>query len=98
MKFPDAITVISDEVSQDLPVITAFLREFKLPGIELRSFNGRAFKDLTRADLAVAVLIVENGPMVVSHQEHDGIRLPAGNYLIGRQIESAGAEERVVED
>ena len=53
---------------------------------------------LTRADLAVAVLIVENGPMVVSHQEHDGIRLPAGNYLIGRQIESAGAEERVVED
>ena len=52
MKFPDAITVISDEVSQDLPVITAFLREFKLPGIELRSFNGRAFKDLTRADIA----------------------------------------------
>lgn len=52
MKFPDAITVISDEVSQELPVITAFLREFKLPGLELRSFNGRAFKDLTPADVA----------------------------------------------
>lgn len=52
MKFPDAITVISDEVSQELPVVTAFLREFKLPGLELRSFNGRAFKDLTSADVA----------------------------------------------
>jgi len=51
MKFPSAITVISDEVSQELPVVTAFLREFKLPGLELRSFNGRAFKDLTPADV-----------------------------------------------
>jgi hypothetical protein len=53
---------------------------------------------LTRADLAVGCLIVEHGPMVVSHQEHDGIRLPVGKYLIGRQVESAGAEERVVAD
>lgn len=52
MKFPESITVISDEVSQELPVVTAFLREFKLPGLELRSFNGRAFKDLTPADVA----------------------------------------------
>ena len=52
MKFPDNITIISDEVSQDLPVISAFVREFRLPGIELRSLNGRAFKDLTRADVA----------------------------------------------
>ena len=52
MKFPANITIISDEVSQDLAVIRAFLREFKLPGLELRSLNGRAFKDLTRADLA----------------------------------------------
>ena len=52
MNFPDHITLISDEVSQDLPVIRTFLREFKLPGIELRSLNGRAFKDLTRADVA----------------------------------------------
>ena len=52
MTFPDSITIISDEVSQDLAVLTAFLREFKLGGIELRSFNGRAFKDLTPGDLA----------------------------------------------
>lgn len=51
MKFPDHITIISDEVSQDLPVISAFVREFRLGGIELRSLNGRAFKDLTRADV-----------------------------------------------
>ena len=52
MKFPDRFTVISDEVSQDLPVLRAFVREFGLPGIELRSFAGRAFKDLTPADVA----------------------------------------------
>ncbi len=52
MKFPDNFTFIADEVSQDLPVLRAFVREFKLPGIELRSFAGRAFKDLTRDDVA----------------------------------------------
>src|SRR5258706_133406 len=53
MKFPDSFTFISDEVSQDLAVLRAFVREFQLPGIELRSFAGRAFKDLTREDVAV---------------------------------------------
>lgn len=53
---------------------------------------------ITRSDLAVACLVIEGGPMSVTHEEHDGIRLPAGSYLIGRQIESAGAEERVVAD
>lgn len=52
MTFPHSFTVISDEVSQDLPQIRAFLREFRLPGLELRSFQGRAFKDLTREDVA----------------------------------------------
>lgn len=53
---------------------------------------------LARTDLAVACLVVEDGPVVVQHEEHDGIRVPPGSYLIGRQIESAGAEERVVAD
>lgn len=53
---------------------------------------------LTRADLVIACLVVEGGPMSITHEEHDGIRLPPGNYLIGRQVESAGAEERVVAD
>ncbi len=53
---------------------------------------------ITRSDLAVALLVIEGGPMSVTHEEHDGIRLPVGRYLIGRQIESAGAEERVVAD
>ena len=52
MKFPDSITVISDEISQDLPDLVRFVREFRLPGIELRSMFGRAFKALTPADLA----------------------------------------------
>jgi hypothetical protein len=53
---------------------------------------------LTRSDLMVGALVVENGPMVITHQEHDGIRVPPGSYYIGRQVESAGAEERVVAD
>lgn len=53
---------------------------------------------ITRVDLAVAVLIVETGPMCLSHEEHDTIRIPPGAYLIGRQVESAGAEERIVAD
>src|SRR4051812_49348416 len=62
MTFPNSCTVISDEVSQDLPVLRAFLREFRLPGLELRSFSGRAFKDLTREDVAtIAAAAREEG-------------------------------------
>lgn len=53
---------------------------------------------LTRTDLCVGFLVVEGGPMTVSHEEHDGIRLPEGSYYIGSQVESAGAEERRVAD
>lgn len=53
---------------------------------------------LARADLIVAFLKVDNGPVVVSHEEHDAIRIPPGLYAVGRQVESAGAEERRVQD
>jgi hypothetical protein len=53
---------------------------------------------LTRADLAVGCLVVEGAPVTVSHEEHDAIVLPPGSYYVGRQVESAGAEERVVAD
>lgn len=55
-------------------------------------------KILTRADLAIGCLVIAGAPMAVTHEEHDGIRLPPGQYLIGRQVESAGAEERIVAD
>lgn len=53
---------------------------------------------MTRTDLVIACLVIEGAPMSVTHEEHDGIRLPVGRYLIGRQVESAGAEERIVAD
>ncbi len=53
---------------------------------------------LARADLVVAFLKVDTGPVVVSHEEHDAIRIPPGLYAVGRQVESAGAEERRVQD
>lgn len=53
---------------------------------------------LTRTDLAIGFLIVEGGSVVIRHEEHNGICLPPGNYYVGRQVESAGAEERIVRD
>lgn len=54
--------------------------------------------EFARADLLVGFLFVEGAPVVVTHPEHGGIRLPEGAYYCGRQIESAGAEERRVAD
>jgi len=53
---------------------------------------------LTRTDLAIGMLVVEGAPVTVSHEEHDSIKLPPGTYYCGRQVESAGSEERVVAD
>lgn len=55
-------------------------------------------KVLARSDLCVGFLVVEGGPVVITHDEHDGIRVPEGRFYIGRQVESAGAEERRVSD
>ena len=54
--------------------------------------------ELTRTDLAIGILVVEGGPVMLAHEEHDGIRIPPGSYYVGGQVESAGAEERRVAD
>jgi hypothetical protein len=53
---------------------------------------------LTRRDLTIGCLVVEGAPVTVTHEEHDSIRLPPGSYYVGRQIESAGAEQRLIGD
>jgi hypothetical protein len=53
---------------------------------------------LTRIDLAIGCLVVAGGSVVISHEEHDGIRLPPGNYYVGRQAESADGAQRFVQD
>lgn len=58
-------------------------------------------KILTRTDMFIGVLVVEGGGdigVVLKHQEHDSIRLTAGNYYIGHQIESYGEEIRKIQD
>lgn len=53
---------------------------------------------LLRTDLMIGFLHVDGGPVNLEHPEHDAIQLPEGTYYVGRQIESAGAEERIVAD
>jgi hypothetical protein len=58
----------------------------------------RSLKWLLRTDLMIGFLKVEGGPVNLRHPEHDMIKLPTGTYYVGRQVESAGAEERQVKD
>jgi hypothetical protein len=74
---------------------TASARLYRDPAAVAKLQRARV---LTRTDLAIGCLVVEGDAVVVTHEEHDGIRLPAGKYYVGRQVESAGAEERVVAD
>lgn len=53
---------------------------------------------LTRRDLTIGFLLIEGGPADLSHPEHDTIRVPEGSYYVGRQLESSGADERIVQD
>lgn len=49
-------------------------------------------------DLHIGFLVVDDGPVDLIHPEHDTWRLPEGVYFVGRQVESAGAEEMAVQD
>lgn len=48
--------------------------------------------------LAIGFLEVTAPAVPLTHPEHDAITLFLGVYYVGRQIESAGAEERIVAD
>ncbi len=45
------LAILTDEVSQDLDVVLRFAREERLDGIEVRSLFGKAFRDLSAAEL-----------------------------------------------
>ena len=85
--------LISDALANKIALPTA--RMFRDPAA-VEAMRERGL--ITRTDLIVGALVVEVGPMCLLHEEHDGIRIPPGAYLIGRQVESAGAEERRVAD
>ena len=80
-----------DDVAMDYGTARMFKDDFALQ--ELVRLG-----ELTRTDLAIGILEVTGGPVTLRHEEHDSIKIPEGKYYIGRQVESAGAEERVVAD
>jgi sugar phosphate isomerase/epimerase len=62
ISYPASSTFISDEVSQDPVVVAAFARRHGLGGIELCSMFGRAFRELTAADIIeIARIMSDNG-------------------------------------
>jgi sugar phosphate isomerase/epimerase len=62
LSFPGSFTVISDEISQELETLAAFVRRQQIDGFELRSLFGRAFKDLTDEDVAaIGALVRKEG-------------------------------------
>jgi hypothetical protein len=54
--------------------------------------------ELTHGRLAIGLLVVDGGPVVLRHDEHDAVRLPEGRYYVGGQSEWDAAEERRVAD
>lgn len=85
--------LISDALANKIALPSARLFHDPSVGEEMRRRGV-----ISRVDLIVGILIIETGPMCLIHEEHDGIRMLPGAYLIGRQVESAGAEERKVAD
>lgn len=55
-------------------------------------------KALTTDTLAIGILVVEKNPVVLSHDEHDAIRIPPGCYYVGGQQEWDAAQARRVAD
>lgn len=53
---------------------------------------------LTTTALAIGYLTVEGAPVVLRHQEHDPIRIPPGDYYVGRQREWNAGEAQQVAD
>ena len=99
IKLPQPVMFRDDAMAQELETNTraaaATARMFRDPDMAQALVNEGI---LTRTNLTVGFLEIEGGEMTVTHEEHDGIRLPSGIYYVGRQIESAGAEERIVAD
>jgi sugar phosphate isomerase/epimerase len=60
------LAIITDEVSQELDAVLRFAREERLDGIEVRSLFGRAFKDLTPADLKLIAVKARDAGLAIA--------------------------------
>ncbi len=60
------LSILSDEVSQDLGDVIRFAQEFGLDGIELRSLGGKAFRDLSLGEIREVRLRCEAAGLLIS--------------------------------
>lgn len=54
--------------------------------------------EITHGRLNIGFLVIEGGPVVLRHDEHEAVRIPPGRYYVGGQSEWDAAEERRVQD
>lgn len=54
--------------------------------------------ELEHARLGIGFLVIEGGPAVLRHDEHDPVRIPPGRYCVGGQAEYDSEAERRVRD
>lgn len=77
----------------DVPVGTAKLYRSR------RTISDLVRRGLLITDrLAIGILSISGAPMVLRHDEHDGIRVPPGLYYVGGQQEWDAGEARRVAD
>ena len=96
---PDPVHFRDDALARELMAATA-----PAAGVARLYRDGDAVQRLVRSGelvtgrLAIGFLVVEGGSVVLRHDEHDAIRIPAGRYYVGGQQEWDAAEARRVQD
>lgn len=96
---PEAVHFRDDALARELMAAAATavgLARLYLDGDAVRRLVRSA--ELVTDRLAIGILVVEGGPVVLRHDEHDAIRIPAGRYYVGGQQEWDAAEARRVQD
>jgi hypothetical protein len=64
-------------------------------GVVIRLLHAGLIVD---GSLCIGILVVEDAPVLLRHQEHDPVRIPPGRYYVGRQREFGAGEAYAVSD
>lgn len=86
---------LAPELTAETAVPDGIARLYRDPAAILQLVD---LGELTHGRLAIGILIVEDAPVVLRHEEHDPVRIPPGRYYVGGQSEWDAAAERRLSD